>query len=297
MLRVLLQELRFRRNAIIGWGLGVSVLPLIYIGLYPQIEDQMAAFEEILELPMYQAFGLSLTDLESYIASTVILIVPILVCIYAIINATGTLAGEEDDGRLELIVALPIPRWQIVATKATAVAIALFLILLIVGILAAVTFAAIESQVTTTIAPGTMFFGLLYAWPIVISIAMIALFFGVFSPSRRIAALLSTAVFLISYFGSNIAGMVESLESSQRFFLFHYYDATANLLTNGAQAGDIIVLLVVALIAFLLAVIFFQWRDITVGVWPWQRGKMTGGSVLADVAERPLRERKSAGVK
>ena len=274
MLRVLLQELRFRRNGIIGWGLGVALLPLLYIGLYPQIEDQMEAFKEILELPLYQAFGMSLTDLESYMASTVILIVPILISIYAIINATGTLAGEEDDGKLELIVTLPIPRWQIVATKAAAVGIALFLILLIVGILAAVTFAAIESQITTAIAPVTMLLGLLYAWPIVMVMAMIALFFGAFSPSRRIAALFSTAVFAVSYFGSNIAGMLESLEPVQPFFLFHYYDATSNLLVNGAEVSDIIILLVVALIAFLLAVLFFQWRNITVGAWPWQRGRM-----------------------
>ncbi len=234
----------------------------------------MEAFEEILELPLYQAFGMSLTDLESYIASTVILLVPILITIYAIINATGTLAGEEDDGKLELIVTLRIPRWQIVATKATAVGIALFLILLIVASLAAVTFAAIESQITTVISPGTIFWGLIYAWPIVMAMAMIALFFGAFSPSRRIAALFSTAVFLVSYFGSNIAGILESLEPVQPFFLFHYYDATSNLLINGADASDIIILLVVALIAFLLAVLFFQWRNITVGAWPWQRGRM-----------------------
>jgi len=274
MLRVLLQELRFRRNGIIGWGVGVALLPLIYIGIYPQMEDQMEAFQEVLELPLYQAFGMSLTDLESYIASTVILLVPILITIYAIINATGTLAGEEDDGKLELIVTLPIPRWQIIATKATAVGIALFLILLIVASLAAVTFTAIESQITTAISAGTIFWGLIYAWPIVMAMAMIALFFGAFSPSRRIAALFSTAVFFISYFGSNIAGMLESLEPIQPFFLFYYYDATSNLLVNGAEVSDITILLVAALIAFLLAVLFFQWRNITVGAWPWQRGRM-----------------------
>jgi ABC-2 type transport system permease protein len=274
MLRVLLQEMRFRRNGIIGWGLGIAALPLIYIGLYPQIEDQMEAFEEILKLPIYQAMGMSLVDLESYIASTVILIVPILVSIYAIINATATLAGEEDDGKLELIVTLPIPRWQIVATKATAVGIALFLVLFIVGTLAALTFAAIESQITTAISPGTIFMGLIYAWPLVMSVAMIALFLGAFSPSRRVAALLSTVVFIISYFGSNLAGRVDSIEPFEPFFLFTYLDSTSNLLINGAETSDILVLLAVALMAFLLAVLFFQWRNITVGAWPWQRGQM-----------------------
>lgn len=274
MLRMLLQELRFRRNGILGWGLGVSLLPMIYVGLYPQIEDQMAAFEEILELPFYQAMGMTLVDLESYVASTVILIVPILVSIYAIINATATLAGEEDDGRLELIVTLPIPRWQIVVTKAAAVGIALFSVLILVGIFAAGTFAAVESQITTVIAPTTILGGLLSAWPLVMAVAMIALFLGAFSPSRRIGALLSTVVFLIGYFGSNLAGMVESIEPLEPFFLFTYYDATSNLLINGPEAGDILVLLVVAVIFLLLAALFFQLRNLTVGTWPWQRGRM-----------------------
>lgn len=35
MLRLFLQELRFRRNAIIGWGLSLCFFPLVYVGLYP----------------------------------------------------------------------------------------------------------------------------------------------------------------------------------------------------------------------------------------------------------------------
>jgi len=33
-------------------------------------------------------------------------------------------------------------------------------------------------------------------------------------------------------------------------------------------------LLGIALVAFIWAVVFFQLRDITVGAWPWQRGKI-----------------------
>ena len=117
MLRLLLQELRFRRNAMIGWGLGLCFIPVTYIGLYPSIADQMAAFQEILDLAIYRAMGFSMGSFEGYMASTVTNLVPVILCIYAIINGTGTLAGEEDDGRLELIVALPIPRWQIVTVK------------------------------------------------------------------------------------------------------------------------------------------------------------------------------------
>ena len=139
MFRLLAQELRFRRNAIIGWGIGLCFFPVVYVSLYPSVSEEMQAFAD---LELYQAMGISLGTLEDWIASTVILFVPILASIYALINGTGTLAGEEEDGRLELIITLPLPRWQIVTVKAIALSVALFFILLIVSLVGALVFLA-----------------------------------------------------------------------------------------------------------------------------------------------------------
>jgi ABC-2 type transport system permease protein len=218
--------------------------------------------------------GLSFGTFEDWMASTVINIVPILVAIYAVLDGTGTLAGEEDSGKLELVVALPIPRWQIVTVKAIALGIALFLILLLVSITTTIVFLAIEGDVETSLTALDVLWGLLYTWPIVMAFGMISLFLGTFTPSRRIAALIATVVVIVSYFGTNLASLVSALESIQPFFLFNYLDAKATLWVNGPQASDILTLLGVALAAYLLALFFFQRRDITVGAWPWQRGKI-----------------------
>ena len=274
MLRLLLQELRFRRGAIIGWGLGLCFFPVVYVGLYPSFADQMASFQDILDLAIYQAMGISMASFEGYMASTVTNLVPLILCIYAVINGTGTLAGEEDDGRLELIVALPIPRWQIVAVKAVALGVALFLILAIAAAGGALTLAAIGSQVETAVTPMDLFFALLAAWPLAMAFGMISLFLGAFSPNRRTAAMLATVVVLASYLGSNLTGMISSLEAVEKFFLFHFFDATAEAFEHGQQTGDMLVLLAAALIAFGLAVFFFQRRNITVGAWPWRRASV-----------------------
>jgi ABC-2 type transport system permease protein len=273
MLRLLLQELRSRRGAIIGWGLGLCFFPVVYVGLYPSFADQMGSFQEILDLPIYQMMGISMASFEGYMASTVTNLVPIILCIYAVINGTGTLAGEDDNGRLELIVALPIPRWQIVTVKAVALGVALFLILTIVSAGAALTFVTIESQVETAVTPTDVFFSLLAAWPLAMAFGMISLFLGAFSASRRTAAMLATVIVIASYLGSNLTSMISSLEAIEKIFLFHFYAATAQALEQGQQAGDMLVLLIVALVAFGLAILFFQWRDITVGAWPWQRAR------------------------
>ena len=113
MIRLLLQELRFRRNAIIGWAIGLSFVPTLYVSLYPSFEDQLEGMQDILDLPIYQAMGMNFGNFEDWVASTVLTIIPIILSIYAVIDGTGTLAGEEDSGKLELVVTLPIPRWQI----------------------------------------------------------------------------------------------------------------------------------------------------------------------------------------
>jgi ABC-2 type transport system permease protein len=274
MLRLLLQELRFRRGAIIGWGLGLCFFPVVYVGLYPSFADQMGNFYKILDLAIYQAMGISMNSFEGYMASTVTNLIPVILAIYAVLNGTGTLAGEEDSGRLEMIVALPIPRWQIVAVKAVALGVALVLILAVTSAGATLTLLAILGQVETNVTAVDLFFSLMASWPLVMAFGMISLFLGAFCPSRRIASMIATVVVVVSYLGSNLTGMITSLESIENLFLFHYYEATAEALENGQQLGNMLVLLVVALVAFGLAVFFFQIRDVTVGAWLWQRGRI-----------------------
>ncbi len=66
------------------------------------------------------------------------------------------------------------------------------------------------------------------------------------------------------------------LKDVQKIFLFYYFEATADALENGQQSGNVLIILAAMLVAFGLAIFFFQKRDLTVGMWPWQRAKMSG---------------------
>lgn len=275
MFRLLWQEILFRRNAIIGWGLGLCFFPIVYVSLYPSMADEV---QSLADLEIYAAMGVSLGTFEDWVASTMILFVPILASVYALINGTGTLAGEEEDGRLEILITLPLKRWQIVTVKAIALSIALFLILLIVSLVGVLVFVAIESQIVTEMSAANMISGMLGTWPLTFTFAMISMFMATFCSRRRVAALIVTVLLVASYFGSNLSGMVSSLEPLEPLFLHNYLDSTGASLTEGQQLSDVMVLIVVGLIAFALALVFFQRRDITVGAWPWQRGKMPAGA-------------------
>jgi ABC-2 type transport system permease protein len=271
MLNLLWHELRSHRAAIIGWGLGLCFFPVVYVGLYPSFAEQLPNFQEMMDLPIYQALGISMASFEGYMASTVNNLVPVILAIYAISSGTSTLAGEEESGRLEMIAALPLPRRQIVLAKALALALSLLLILAIVSAGAALTLAAIGGQITSTVTPLGVFTGLLAAWPLVTAFGMISLFLSAFASSRRIALALSAAVVIASFLGNNLAGMVDALDAIKQLFLFYFYDSSAEGLINGQDPVNLLVLGVVALAALGLAIFFFSRRDLTVGAWPWQR--------------------------
>jgi ABC-2 type transport system permease protein len=226
------------------------------------------------DLEIYQAMGISINTFEDWIGSILFLFVPLLLSVYALINGTGTLAGEEEDGRLEMIVTLPLERWQIVTAKAVALSIATFLILLIVSLVSAVVFLSIESQIETEVMALEITTAMLATWPLVFAMAMLSLFLAAFSSRRRVAAMIATAVLLIGYFGSNLASQVSSLEALEPLFLFTYLDSSRNGLIEGQQTGDVLVLLGVGLVSFALAVYFFIQRNLTVGAWPWQRAQI-----------------------
>jgi ABC-2 type transport system permease protein len=268
MINLLAHELQSRWGAVLGWGIGLTLFGAMYIAIFPEAGEQMAA---LADLSIYQAMGVDLGSFEGFLASSVVQFIPILLGIYAIITSTESLAGEEDSGTLEMVLAMPLYRWQIVTVKAVAISAASFLILLIAGLADALVLNAIKTSVEVDVTAGQLISAILNGWPITVAVIMIGMFCGAYLPSRRIAALATTVIFIASYFGETLAGFVESLDAMKTFSLFYYFDSSVTIFTDGAQAGDAGLLLAVAAVFFLLTLLSFQRRNVTVGAWPWQR--------------------------
>ncbi len=275
MFKLLLHELRIRRGAILGWGIGMAVFAGYIIILYPEFAEPMAAMN-LEDIALYQILGdfSEFASFTGFVSAEVLIFLPLLLAIYAIVNGTGTLAGEEDNGTLEPIMALPLPRWQLVLSKAIALSLALLLILLIVGLAMAVSTNSLPEDIETSgVTAADMILTALAIWPLVGFFAMLSLFLGALMPSRRIAAITATVILVVSYFGNNLASMVDWLERIQPLFPFYYFDS-ANLLKEGPDTQDTLILLAAGAVSLILALVFFQLRNVTVGAWPWQRAQI-----------------------
>lgn len=255
----------------IGWSVGLILFGAVYITVYPEVARQMG---DLAKLPIYEVLGMNFADFESYIASVVINFLPILLGIYAIITSTGTLAGEEDQGTLELVMAQPVSRSAILSAKALSIGLSILVVLLFAASADAVLYAAVRASGHATMSPWRLFFVVFSAWPITMAIAMIGLFLGAFVPKRRTASMIAGVILVISYFGETLSGMVSSLKGIRFLSIFNYFDSTAAVFHEGVKASDLIVLLSIALVFFCLAIWSFNVRNVSTSSWAWRRGRV-----------------------
>jgi ABC-2 type transport system permease protein len=271
MRSLLLYELRSRRGAVIGWGIGISLYAVYVIALFPQFAPSLGAFN-LDEIAAYQAFG-DFSDISSfvgYLDAMFSFYLPLLLAIYAITNGTGTLAGEEDDGTLEIVVAQPLHRWQLLLVKFFALAVALLLITVIVIGATIATFYYIQPNIDPQgVGPSELAVSVLASWPLVLLVAAMSFFLGAFTPRRRLATIIVSLYVVVSFFGNNLAALSEPLERFRFLFAFHYFN-TRTYLEEGLQLADTATLLGAAAVLLVLALWSFQRRNIMVGAWPWE---------------------------
>lgn len=277
MLNLFKHELFSRRMMILIWGIGLTLWGSLYIYIFPEIKDQMGMFAE---MEIMKAFGMDdVSTMEGWVASIVIQVMPIVLGVHTIILATGTLTGEEESGTLELVVAMPLKRWQVVTMKTLALLLVLFLIMVIFSIGSGIVFSLVVStaDLALEVTPWQFFIGLLASYPLQVALFGISLFLGAFMPSRRLTLVVMYVFYLVSYVLRSAGSMAESVAWMKQISLLHYVNTTSSVFTDGPAASDIFTLVAIGVIGFGLALWSFEGRNLTVGQWMWQRKQLPAG--------------------
>ena len=108
-------EVRVRRRTIVGWTIGLGFFAVMYMSFFPALPDDMLNLD-IGSVDIYKSMGVeSMATFDGYMQSTVLNFLPLLAGAFGVVLGVGALAGEEDDGTLELLAALPISRLQLYA--------------------------------------------------------------------------------------------------------------------------------------------------------------------------------------
>lgn len=261
---VFTQTLRGARRGLLWWSLGIASLVALQIAVYPSIrgnEGMKKLTEDYPEaLKAFVAFGggFDYTSPAGYVGSELFsFVVPLLLMIAAIGAGARAIAGEEESATLELLLANPLSRTRFALDRLAALAVELVL-------LGAVLWTALA--VATAVA--SMHIGAAHLAAAVVDAALLAFLYGALAllvgavtGRRAIAIAVAAAAGVAAYVVNSLATLVDALEPAQRLTPFYHY-AAGDPLRHGLALDHAGLLLAAALLAGLLAPVFFSRRDL-----------------------------------
>ncbi|HEU4676619.1 MAG TPA: ABC transporter permease subunit [Motilibacteraceae bacterium] len=258
---VALQETREHRRGMLGWSLGLAVLAAFQLSVYPTVKDQAAGMQQLVD-QMPEALKSLLGTAADYTTGPGYLqtemfgfFVPLVLITIGIARGAECVAGEEERGTLELLMATPVRRGAVVVAKAVAVLVAVLVVaaalavtLLVGAPLVGLSVAAAD-VVTACAAAGLL--GLLFG--------MLALVVGASTGSRPAGLGVGAGGALAAYLVQALAPLADWLEPWARFSPFHL---TAGSVTGGVGVPDLLVLAVGSALLVAVAVAGFGHRDL-----------------------------------
>jgi ABC-2 type transport system permease protein len=118
------RELRDRRTGIIGWSIAYVAMVLLTTLSFPAVRDTFGVDQFVNELPASIKALLGSQDLDftsgaGYVNSRLIAFTfPVMLLVFAIGFGSRIVAGEYEDGRLDLVISYPILRQTYVLARA-----------------------------------------------------------------------------------------------------------------------------------------------------------------------------------
>jgi ABC-2 type transport system permease protein len=257
--------LRDHRRALAGWCVGIAGYVALIASVFPSIQGSpelnnlVENYPEVLKSLFGLTGGGNITTGAGYLDVELFgFMLPLLILVLAISSGARTLAGEEDAGRLELVLAYPVRRRGAVLGKGIAVGVevvvacvaaiaAILLFDLVVGL--DLSLGHVGGALTSLVA-----LGLFYGW---LSLAV-----GAAYPSRALALGIAAGAAAAGYLVGGLHGLAGWLDPFR--FLSPFWLVGQSPLQGGTDALGCAVVLVAALVVLVLGAVLVERRDLEV---------------------------------
>lgn len=261
-LPVLSGVLRDQRRSLVLWGLAVAAVTAIYVSFYPAMGDasQIEAFIENLPEAMVQALGYDrMASPAGYLRSTVYgLLGPALLLVFAIGAGGRLIAGQEEDGTLELELTSPVARPRLLLGRLLALWLDIAILVAVITVMTMALVAALDIDVTTTgILAGSA--GLLL---LVIGLGTVTMAAGAATGRRAVALGVGAGLAVLSFMFDALGPIVDAGWMTA-VSPFTWYLGNEPI-SEGFDLAGLALLALVPLIAGAVGMIAFDRRDLMV---------------------------------
>jgi ABC-2 type transport system permease protein len=250
-------ELRLRARTVLAAASGLIVLTALVGSLFPSLGNSIGQLHLSKEVSGLIG-GSDFSTISGWLRTEITSIYgPLVLSGVAILAAATTIAGEEEEQILSLILAQPVPRSRLLLAKAGAIALELLglSIAVFVGMLLAVALAG------GGISAGHLAAAALHLLLLALAVGSLALALGGATGSRSNAAGVASAVALVMFLVNGIAPAIGAISWLKYLTFFYYYEGH-NPLTGGAYIPGLLVLAAVTIVLTSAAVVLFARRDL-----------------------------------
>lgn len=252
-----------QRRQLFWWAVGIIALCLYTAGLYPSIATpDFANYIKALPPALTALFGETFTlgTIEGYLNAYFFdMMGPLIFVIYAIAAGGGAIAGEEERGTLDLLLAAPKRRWSIVLQKFAAMVVGTLLLGFFMWLGLMITALLVNLDITATGLAVAVFSSVLVG----LVFGSLALAIGCLRGSRGLSMGIAAAVTLAAYVVKTYAPLVTAMKPYQKLSPFYWGNA-AKPLTNGLNPEHVAVLVGLIAICLVASLVSFQRRDVAV---------------------------------
>lgn len=257
------QTLRRLRGQILGWGMGLALYGLMMGAMFASInrieglEEMIASYPE--ELMAFFGDMTAMTTPAGYFSTYYSSYMPLILGIFAVSAAAGLLAGDEERGTLDLVMAHPVNRGALFWGRVLGFAVALGLIALIgyLGWLVALPVSGMDVGALQLLRP----FVPLYA--LMLLFGGLSLLLSLLLPSARMASMTAGGLLVANFLLVGLANLNDNLRPIMELTPFHFYQMGDAM--DGIKWVWVLGLMGVALALAAAAWLLFGRRDIRVG--------------------------------
>jgi ABC-2 type transport system permease protein len=260
LLNVANKSLWDQRWQIVGYGLALLSMAAMIVFIWPSYRTTV----ESINLPQaVQAFlgsDLNYATAPGFVSAEFFSWIPVLLIVYAVVQGTGAIAGEEGSGTIDLLMAQPVARSTMVLQKCLAFCVGAVLVVALgfVGFVVSIPFVSIAITLSdAAVASANML-------PITLLFFTFSLWLGAVAANRGAAAGAAVAVATGTYFANSLASGVHAVSGLRYASPFYYYGAGLPLV-KGIDWPHVTLLFGVAVLFLVLALRAFERRDIAIG--------------------------------
>jgi ABC-2 type transport system permease protein len=265
-LDVVRREMADHRRSSIACAVGAVLLVMLYIFFFPTIKTSGASVQQLLNsMPKglratFMGQGVNYLSPPGYLGTEFFsALLPVLLMVMGILAGGRALAGEEQNGTIDLVLSTPIPRRRLAAEKAVGALLPLFLVVAALWVVIMV----IGPTQQVKVSAGALAVALVAVALLGSTFGMLAFLVASATGSAAlgggVAAAVAVVMYALNLFGALVTGVTGFANAVSPF----HWDGGAGVLVNGVPGFGILLLVVCPIVLLGLSLVAYDRRDLT----------------------------------